>query len=81
MFNFIIECISLSIISLIVISVGYYIYDYCVSKNENINNKKQLDEINSEINDINIDELESLINGKYILLQRGKKNYFVIHIN
>ena len=24
---------------------------------------------------------ESLINGKYILLQRGKKNYFVIHIN
>ena len=24
---------------------------------------------------------ENLINGKYILLQRGKKNYFVIHIN
>ena len=24
---------------------------------------------------------ESLINGKYILLQRGKKNYFVIHIS
>ena len=63
MFNFIIECISLSIISLIVISLGYYIYDYYVSNNENINNKKQLDEINSEFNDINIDELESLING------------------
>ena len=62
MFNFIIECISLSIISLIVISLGYYIYDYYVSNNEKTNEDNKSIQLTSEINDINIDELENLIN-------------------
>jgi hypothetical protein len=63
MFNFIIECISLSIISLIIISIGYYIYDYYISTTEKKNNlNENNNEIDNEIENINIDELESLLN-------------------
>ena len=61
MFNFVIECISLSIISLIIISIGYYIYDYYISINQKTNEENKSIEFKSEMNDININELEKLI--------------------
>ena len=61
MFNFVIECISLSIISLIIISIGYYIYDYYISINEKTNEDNKSMEFKNEMDDINIDELENLI--------------------
>ena len=61
MFNFVIECISLSIISLIIISIGYYIYDYYISINQKTNEDNKSIEFKTEMDDINIDELENLI--------------------
>ena len=48
--------------------------------------RRALNENSAGVNKVKVKEdhfinLESLINGKYILLQRGKKNYFVIQVN
>ena len=35
----------------------------------------------AKVNDEKVLDTDDLINGKYILIQRGKKNYFVILVN
>ena len=78
------------LISLIDIKNGISILDALFGKTQFLKSlgeaRRALKENSVSVNKEKVKEdqvlnTESLINGKYILLQRGKKNYFVIHIN